>query len=66
MNNNVTEVLGVLLGLLLAVAMLAFNVYVMYIVLVSLLACGHPVIAGVLVVSCVCKIIVGIANRGDK
>lgn len=65
-DNNVKEVLGVLLGLLLAVAMLGFNVYVMYIVLVSLVACEHPVIAGILVVSIIVKLIVGFANRGDK
>lgn len=65
-DNNVKEVLGVLLGLLLAVAMLGFNVYVMYIVLVSLVACGHPVIAGILVVSIIVKLIVGFGNRGDK
>lgn len=65
-DNNVKEVLGVLLGLVLAVAMLGFNVYVMYIVLASLVACGHPVIAGILVVSIIVKLIVGFANRGDK
>lgn len=66
MNKEVGNIFLIILASILALGLLALNIYILWVIVGVLFATGHPVIAWLVIVSIVSNVLVKATKRGDK
>lgn len=66
MNKEVGNIIGIVLASILALGLLALNIYIVWVIVGVLFATGHTVIAWLVVVNIVFSVLFKATKRGDK
>ncbi|CAD0310363.1 hypothetical protein [Enterococcus phage vB_EfaS_159] len=66
MNKEVGNIIGIVLASILALGLLALNIYIVWVIVGVLFATGHTVIAGLVIVNIVFSVLFKATKRGDK
>lgn len=66
MNKEVGKVIAIVLASILALGLLALNIYILWVIVGVLFATGHTVIAWLVIISIVFNVLFKATKRGDK
>lgn len=66
MNKQLRNIIAIVLASILALGLLALNIYILWVIVGVLFATGHTVIAWLVIVSIVSNVLVKATKRGDK
>ncbi|CAD0299546.1 hypothetical protein [Enterococcus phage Q69] len=66
MNKEVGNIIGIVLASILALGLLALNIYIVWVIVGVLFATGHTVIAWLVIVNIVFSVLFKATKRGDK
>lgn len=66
MNKEVGKVIAIVLASILALGLLALNIYILWVIVGVLFATGHNVIAWLVIVNIVFSVLFKVTKRGDK
>lgn len=66
MNKEVGNIIGIVLGSILVLGLLALNIYILWVIVGVLFATGHTVIAWLVIVNIVFSVLFKATKRGDK
>lgn len=66
MNKEVGNIIAIVLASILALGLLALNIYILWVIVGVLFATGHTVIAWVVIVNIVFTVLFKATKRGDK
>lgn len=66
MNKEVGNIIAIVLASILALGLLALNIYILWVIVGVLFATGHTVIAWLVIVSIVSNVLIKATKRGDK
>ena len=66
MNKEVGNIIAIVLASILALGLLALNIYILWIIVGVLFATGHTVIAWLVIVNIVFTVLFKVSKRGDK
>lgn len=66
MNKEVGNIILIVLAIILALGLLALNIYILWVIVGVLFATGHNVIAWLVIVSIVFNVLFKATKRGDK
>lgn len=66
MNKEVGNIIGIVLASILALGLLALNIYILWVIVGVLFATGHTVIAWLVIVNIVFSVLFKATKRGDK
>lgn len=65
MNKEVGNIIAIVLAIILALGLLALNIYILWIIVGVLFATGHTVIAWLVIVNIVFSVLFKATKRGD-
>ena len=65
MNKEVGNIIAIVLAVILALGLLALNIYILWVIVGVLFATGHNVIAWLVIVNIVCSVLFKATKRGD-
>jgi len=65
MNKEVGNIIGIVLGSILVLGLLALNIYILWVIVGVLFATGHTVIAWLVIVNIVFSVLFKATKRGD-
>lgn len=66
MNKEAGNIIGIVLASILALGLLALNIYILWVIVGVLFATGHTVIAWLVIVNIVFTVLLKATKRGDK
>jgi hypothetical protein len=66
MNKEVGNIIAIVLASILALGLLALNIYILWVIVGVLFATGHTVIAWLVIVNIVFTVLFKATKRGDK
>lgn len=66
MNKEVGNIIAIVLASILALGLLALNIYILWVIVGVLFATGHTVIAWIVIVDIVFTVLFNATKRGDK
>lgn len=66
MNKEVGNIIAIVLASILALGLLALNIYILWVIVGVLFATGHTVIAWLVIISIVFNVLFKATKRGDK
>lgn len=66
MNKEVGNIIKIVLASILALGLLALNIYILWVIVGVLFATGHTVIAWLVIISIVFNVLFKATKRGDK
>lgn len=66
MNKEVGKVIAIVLAIILALGLLALNIYILWVIVAVLFATGHNVIAWLVIVNIVFSVLFKATKRGDE
>lgn len=66
MNKEVGNIIAIVLAIILALGLLALNIYILWVIVGVLFATGHTVIAWIVIVNIVFTVLFNATKRGDK
>ncbi|MDU4154438.1 MAG: hypothetical protein E7I12_14260 [Clostridium perfringens] len=66
MNKEVGNIIAIVLASILALGLLALNIYILWVIVGVLFATGHTVIAWLVIVNIVFTVLFNATKRGDK
>ncbi|ALO80924.1 hypothetical protein AVT93_gp56 [Enterococcus phage vB_EfaS_IME196] len=66
MNKEVGNIIAIVLAIILALGLLALNIYILWVIVGVLFATGHNVIAWLVIVNIVFSVLFKATKRGDK
>lgn len=66
MNKEVGNIIGIVLASILALGLLALNIYILWVIVGALFATGHTVIAWLVIVNIVFSVLFKATKRGDN
>lgn len=66
MNKEVGNIIAIVLATILALGLLALNIYILWVIVGVLFATGHTVIAWIVIVDIVFTVLFNATKRGDK
>lgn len=66
MNKEVGNIIVIILAIILALGLLALNIYILWVIVGVLFATGHTVIAWIVIVDIVFTVLFNATKRGDK
>lgn len=66
MNKEVGNIIALVLAIILALGLLALNIYILWVIVGVLFATGHTVIAWIVIVDIVLTVLFNATKRGDK
>lgn len=66
MNKEVGNISAIVLAIILALGLLALNIYILWVIVGVLFATGHTVIAWLVIVNIVFTVLFNATKRGDK
>ena len=66
MNKEVGNIIAIVLAIILALGLLALNIYILWVIVGVLFATGHTVIAWLVIVNIVFSVLFKATKRGDK
>lgn len=66
MNKEVGNIIAIVLAIILALGLLALNIYILWVIVGVLFATGHTVIAWLVIISIVFNVLFKATKRGDK
>ena len=66
MNKEVGNIIAIVLAIILALGLLALNIYILWVIVGVLFATGHNVIAWLVIVNIVFTVLFKATKRGDK
>ena len=66
MNKEVGNIIAIVLASILALGLLALNIYILWVIVGVLFATGHNVIAWLVIVNIVFSVLFKATKRGDK
>lgn len=66
MNKEVGNIIAIVLASILALGLLALNIYILWVIVGVLFATGHTVIAWLVIVNIVFTVLLKATKRGDK
>jgi hypothetical protein len=66
MNKELGNIIAIVLATILALGLLALNIYILWIIVGVLFATGHTVIAWLVIVNIVFSVLFKATKRGDK
>lgn len=66
MNKEVGNIIAIVLASILALGLLALNIYILWVIVGVLFATGHTVIAWLVIVNIVFSVLLKATKRGDK
>lgn len=66
MNKEVGNIIGIVLASILALGLLALNIYILWVIVGVLFATGHTVIAWLVIINIVFTVLFKATKRGDK
>lgn len=65
MNKEVGNIIAIVLAIILALGLLALNIYILWVIVGVLFATGHTVIAWLVIVNIVFSVLLKATKRGD-
>ena len=65
MNKEVGNIIAIVLATILALGLLALNIYILWVIVGVLFATGHTVIAWLVIISIVSNVVLKATKRGD-
>lgn len=65
MNKEVGNIIAIVLAIILALGLLAVNIYILWVIVAVLFATGHNVIAWLVIVNIVFSVLFKATKRGD-
>lgn len=65
MNKEVGNIIALVLAIILALGLLALNIYILWVIVAVLFATGHTVIAWLVIVNIVFSVLFKATKRGD-
>ncbi|WPH56991.1 hypothetical protein [Enterococcus phage G01] len=66
MNKEVGNIIAIVLAIILALGLLALNIYILWVIVGVLFATGHNVIAWLVIVNIVFSVLFKATKRGDE
>lgn len=66
MNKEVGNIIAIVLAIILALGLLALNIYILWVIVGVLFATGHTVIAWLVIVNIVFSVLFKATKRGDE
>lgn len=66
MNKEVGNIIAIVLASILALGLLALNLYILWVIVGVLFATGHTIIAWIVIVDIVFTVLFNATKRGDK
>lgn len=66
MNKEVGNIIAIVLAIILALGLLALNIYILWVIVGVLFATGHTVIAWLVIVNIVFTVLLKATKRGDN
>lgn len=66
MNKEVGNIIAIVLAMILALGLLALNIYILWVIVGVLFATGHTVIAWIVIVDIVFTVLFKATTRGDN
>lgn len=66
MNKEVGNIIAIVLAIILALGLLALNIYILWVIVAVLFATGHNVIAWLVIVNIVFSVLFKATKRGDE
>lgn len=66
MNKEVGNIIAIVLASILALGLLALNIYILWVIVGVLFTTGHTVIAWLVIISIVFNVLFNATKRGDK
>lgn len=66
MDKEVRNIIALVLAVILALGLLALNIYILWVIVAVLFATGHTVIAWLVIVNIVFRVLFKATKRGDK
>lgn len=66
MNKEVGNIIAIVLAIILALGLLALNIYILWVIVGVLFATGHTVIAWIVIVDIVFTVLFKATKRGDN
>lgn len=66
MNKEVGNIIAIVLAIILALGLLALNIYILWVIVGVLFATGHTVIAWLVIVNIVFSVLFKATKRGDN
>lgn len=65
MNKEVGNIIAIVLAIILALGLLALNIYILWVIVAVLFATGHNIIAWLVIVNIVFSVLFKATKRGD-
>ena len=66
MNKEVGNIIAIVLAIILALGLLALNIYILWVIVGVLFATGHTVIAWLVIINIVFSVLFKATKRGDE